>query len=125
TDEEQLLGATAADSRHAVAGGNGQTATTLHGLRENLNRVLVLPIQYHDKWQLLCEFLGCEYPSHQYPDCTDQGQRALAGESDQARLLRLPKAIRLKRDSSPRIADRSECPGVPIDELGRETQPRP
>ncbi len=125
TDDEKLLGATAVDVRHAVATGNGRLAPTLHGLRENWNRVLVLPAQHHDKWQLLCGFLGCEYPSHQYPDCTDQGQRALAGESDEARLLRLPKAIRLKWDSSPWIADRSEWPGLALEGSGCETHPKP
>jgi GR25 family glycosyltransferase involved in LPS biosynthesis len=125
TDDEQLLGPTAVDLSQAVTTGNGRIAGNLHGLPENSSRILVLPAQHHDKWQLLCGFLGCEYPSNQYPECTDQGQRALAGASDEARLLRLPEAIRLKWDSSPWIADRSEWPGLALEGSGFESHPQP
>src|SRR5690606_38568685 len=34
------------------------------------------PLQsgHHDRWRLLTEFLGCEYPSHQYPPGPDPVQ---------------------------------------------------
>jgi GR25 family glycosyltransferase involved in LPS biosynthesis len=127
TDDEDLLGTTAVELRYAAAYGNAlvagsdlcvSTQTLLHGLREHLSRVLVLPGEHHDKWQLLCGFLGCEYPSHRYPECADQGQRVLAEWRDEALLLRLPKAVQLKWDSLPWIADRSEWHGLALEESG-------
>lgn len=123
TGDECPLGLTPVDARHAAATGSAHVAShqacistqaLLHGLRAHLSRILVLPAKHHDKWQLLSGFLGCEYPSHSYPECMDQGQRALESKSDGARLLTLPKAIRLEWDALPWIADRSEWHGLAV-----------
>lgn len=134
TDTEQLLGPTAVGLRHAASGGIApvagsdvcvSTRALLQGLREHLSRVLVLPAEYPDKWQLLCGFLRCEYPSYRYPECADQGQRALAGCRDEARLLRLPNVVRLKWDSSPWIVDTSKWHGLALEESGSDTHGQP
>jgi GR25 family glycosyltransferase involved in LPS biosynthesis len=125
TSHEGLITAAVGDWYHAVATGNDEIAATLAGLLANSSRVLLLPVQHHDKWQLLCGFLGCEYPSYQYPDFTDQGQRALAGESDEARFAQLPKATRLKWDSSPWIADEGGWSGMALEASAFETHLMP
>jgi GR25 family glycosyltransferase involved in LPS biosynthesis len=134
TDDQLERGPTAIGMRQLTIAGyspadgdHGSTSTQalLYGLRGDLSRVLTLPAGHDDKWQLLCEFLGCEYPSHRYPECTDQGQRALAGGSDEARTVRLPTPIRLKWDSLPWIADGSEWRGLALGEVGSDTHPGP
>ena len=110
TDAEPLIGRTGIGSTsggiaRVPAGDVDVPRALLCALREHLSRVLVLPAAHPDKWQLLCGFLGCEYPSYRYPECADQGQRALAGYRDDAEPLELPEAIRLRWDSLPWIAD--------------------
>ena len=133
-DSEHTLGLTAAELPHAVStsdatvAGNRECDSTqalLHGLRKHSRRVLVLPTDHHDKWQLLSGFLGCDYPSHRYPECTDQGQRAVAGESDRLQLLQVPKATRMKWDSLPWIADKSEWHGLALEEAARDPNRKP
>ena len=82
-------------------------------------RVLVLPAQHRDKWELLCEFLGCDYPSHRYPQCEDRDQRRLVGsvrqsESGEPR----PQVERLTRDSSPWIVAEKDWHGLSLAEAG-------
>ena len=84
--------------------------------------VLVLPAHHHDKWELLCGFLGCDYPAHAYPECEDQGQRPLLlrvheGESD-----RWPQVRWLKSDSSPWIVPRKDWHGLPLEQAGEAVQ---
>jgi GR25 family glycosyltransferase involved in LPS biosynthesis len=127
TDMGDLLRPPDAGFRHAVSGrvapvadrdGSASPRALLQGLREHLSRVLVLPAETSDKWQLLCGFLGCEYPSYRYPQCPDQGQRPLAGGDNEAHLLRLPSAARLKWDSLPWIVDTSEWNGLGLEDSG-------
>ena len=76
--------------------------------------VLVLPNRYRDKWELLCGFLGCEYPAYAFPECDDQVQRPLlleAGENSSGRRF---EAKRLKSDSSPWIVSRKDWQGLPL-----------
>ncbi|MEX0755736.1 MAG: family 16 glycosylhydrolase [Actinomycetota bacterium] len=103
----------------------GTRRTLLHGLREHLSRVLVLPAEHDDKWQLLSGFLGCEYPSHRYPECADKGQRALARSPKEAR-SQLPKPVRLRWDELPWIADAKDWHGLTLKEsdLATSWQPR-
>lgn len=76
-------------------------------------RVLVLPAQHRDKWELLCGFLGCEYPSHRYPQCEDQDQRRLVATGRQvAGGESLHSVKRLASDSSPWIADQKDWHGL-------------
>lgn|GEM_PF-302813 len=130
TDDELLVGSTAGEVRRAPADRQGpvagnhmgvSTRALLCGLRQHSSSVLVLPAEHHDKWQLLAGLLGCEYPSHRYPECKEQGQRALTRDNDEARFLPLPKIIRLKWDSLPWIADRSEWHGVALKEPSYHT----
>jgi GR25 family glycosyltransferase involved in LPS biosynthesis len=124
TDDDHLRGPTRFESRRGAANDSEptqgsdvcvSTAADLHGI-EDRSRVLLLPADHQDKWQLLCRFLGCEYPTHRYPECADQGQRVLAGWRDKTPLLRLPKEVRLKWDSLPWIADVSDWHGMALEE---------
>jgi GR25 family glycosyltransferase involved in LPS biosynthesis len=82
-------------------------------------RVLVVPANHRDKWELLCGFLGCDYPSHRYPQCEDRDQRKLVGaghhsESGEPR----PPLERLPRDSSPWIVAQKDWHGLSLAEPG-------
>lgn len=83
------------------------------------HRVLVLPAQHRDKWELLSGFLGCEYPSHLYPQCEDQGQRRLVGTGRQSESREpLPPVERLTSDSSPWIISQKDWHGLPLVGVG-------
>jgi len=86
-------------------------------LRQLSRNVLVLPAQGQDKWELLCGFLGCDYPSAPYPKCEDQAQRKLSVNGSQISRNNLPAARRLRSDSSPWIAPRKNWDGVPLAEV--------
>ena len=89
---------------------------------ETPGNVLVVPAQHRDKWELLCGFLGCDYPVHAYPECEDQAQHPLylgVTESDSARW---PQMKRLKSDSSPWIVPRTEWHGLPLSEASEAVQ---
>jgi GR25 family glycosyltransferase involved in LPS biosynthesis len=122
---EHTLGLTAADLPHAATTCDAEEArqsdsarALLDQLRSHTRRVLVLPADYPDKWQLLTQFLVCDYPGHRYPECTDQGQRALLGEGHRPQLPHLPRAARLKWDALPWVADRPEWHGLALEEVG-------
>jgi len=85
--------------------------------RRTRGRALVLPAKHGDKWQLLCEFLGCDYPSHRYPQCKDRDQRRLVGtgrhrEGGEPRL----SVERQTRDSSPWIVAQKGWHGLSLAE---------
>lgn len=46
-------------------------------------RILTLPATHPDKWDLLSQFLECEYPSHRYPNRQDVGQRRLVARPNE------------------------------------------
>ena len=76
--------------------------------------VLVLPARYRDKWELLCGFLGCDYPVDAFPECEDQAQRPPligARASDRGGW---PQVKRLKSDLSPWIVPRKDWHGIPL-----------
>jgi GR25 family glycosyltransferase involved in LPS biosynthesis len=82
-------------------------------------RVLVLPANHRDKWDLLCRFLGCDYPSHRYPQCEDRDQRRLVGtgrQSDGGEPR--PPMERLTRDSSPWVIAQKDWHGLSLAEAG-------
>ena len=84
--------------------------------------VLVLPAQHRDKWELLCSFLGCDYPAHQYPEFEDQVQRVLFVGTCESDSDQWPQARRLKSDSSPWIVPRKDWHGLPLAEAGEAVQ---
>jgi GR25 family glycosyltransferase involved in LPS biosynthesis len=86
-------------------------------LRRTLKHVLVLPARHPDKWELLCRFLGCDYPSDHYPECEDQTQRKVSKSHQEGRRAFSPAAGRLKSDSSPWIAPSKDWHGIPLAEV--------
>ena len=78
--------------------------------------VLVLPAQHRDKWELLCDFLGCDYPVHPYPELEDQVQRVLFAGTRESDSDQRPRARRLTSDSSPWIVPRKDWRGLPLAE---------
>jgi GR25 family glycosyltransferase involved in LPS biosynthesis len=72
-------------------------------------RVLVLPVEHRDKWELLRSFLGCDYPSHRYPQCQDRPQRGVIGHRNGPRF----RAQRLTSDVSPWVIARPNWHGLP------------
>jgi hypothetical protein len=99
------------------ADGVGAPKLLVDELRQTSGGVLVLPAEHPDKWELLCGFLGCDYPNDQYPQSVDQAQRKLStGAREPGRDFSLT-AKRLKSDSSPWIAPPKDWHGLPLDEL--------
>lgn len=82
------------------------------------NRLLILPAQYRDKWELLSGFLGCEYPAHTYPDYEEQVQRPLVVGADEKLNGWRPQLRHLKRDSSPWIVPSTDWHGLSLAETG-------
>ena len=77
--------------------------------------VLILPVQHRDKWELLCGFLGCDYPSYAYPECEDLAQRLLMVGLNESTNALWPRVKQLKGDSSPWIVPRKkEWHGFPL-----------
>ena len=85
-------------------------------LRQTSRNVLLLEAQHPDKWEVLCGFLGCDYPSDQYPDCEDQSQRELCTTGRDKELGVTCTARRLKSDRSPWIALGKDWHGIPLAE---------
>ncbi len=77
-------------------------------------RTLVLPHEHRDKWELLCSFLRCEYPSHPYPECEDRVPRELVDNTGTSRNSPRPTATWLKRDSSPWVIDVKDWDGLSL-----------
>lgn len=90
-------------------------------LRRHSRSVLVLQAQDRDKWESLCDFLGCDYPSDQYPDSEDHAQRELSTRYRKNE-LRFSAVRKLKSDLSPWIAPSKDWNGIPLAEVsGRST----
>lgn len=73
--------------------------------------LLLLRADDEDKWDALCSFLGCDYPSDPYPHCKDIGQRLL---SEHGRRSTRFVARDLRRDPSPWIADSTDWLGIAL-----------
>jgi GR25 family glycosyltransferase involved in LPS biosynthesis len=86
----------------------------LRALDSASTRFLIVPAGHHDKWQLLTEFLDCDYPSHRYPQGADQPLRSIrqdgSGMPVGSRAGRAP----LRWDSLPWIAVLDGWHGVPL-----------
>lgn len=116
--EEDDAGLNGGDSREALCGGRssdhgvGLPNRLVDQLQQTSRNVLIFPTRERDKWELLCRFLGCDYPTDQYPQCNDQPQRKLnmgchvngRQFSSSARLL--------MSDSSPWIAPQRDWSGI-------------
>lgn len=76
------------------------------------NDELFIPLEYRDKWELICSFLSLEYPSSPYPTCKDIGQQKIMND------LAMPilnKVIELKSDKSPWIISLKQWEGISVD----------
>lgn len=93
--------------------GVGLPSRLVDQLQQISRNVLVLPIRDRDKWGLLCRFLGCDYPTDQYPQCKDQPQRKLTmGCHEDGRQFFSSSARRLRVDTSPWIAPQKDWSGI-------------
>jgi len=79
------------------------------------DKILNLPQNLSDKWEALCSFLKCEYPSPQYPNCIDIGQRKIAINKIQ-HIKNLASIKKLRIDSSPWIISGNNWAGIAIQE---------
>jgi GR25 family glycosyltransferase involved in LPS biosynthesis len=80
-------------------------------------RTLNIPADHPDKWELLSNFLECEYPALPYPRYEDVGQR-LSVDLPAARVTGSP-ATRLQADTSPWIVPMESWPGIRVADVGR------
>lgn len=98
------------DARFIVTSGIGEIPASMRG------RVLSLAPQESDKWEVLCTFLGLEYPAFTYPDSKDMGQRNVLQMEDRVS----PPLRRHKWDISPWIIAVNNWGGIRIDEVSPE-----
>lgn len=86
-------------------------------------RCLVVPMQNPDKWHLLTEFLGCDYPSHRYPSCGDGPQRTFEYRTD-VTATRSHRSRTPRWDALPWIVESEGWEGIPTrDSLRRSGVP--
>jgi GR25 family glycosyltransferase involved in LPS biosynthesis len=88
--------------------------TVLGSIDRNSTRSMIVPVGHPDRWQLLTEFLGCDYPSHRYPQCADQPQRQIRQDRSGVPASNRSKRASLRWDSSPWIAVSNGWHGVPL-----------
>lgn len=79
------------------------------------NRALHLPYEHHDKWAILSEFLGCEYPTFSYPLLDEIGQRDVIISDNP--INNTLSFRHLKFDVSPWIVASKNWPGISIYEI--------
>ncbi len=106
----------------SLAGKDWPAGSSMRLSEEIPGNVLMLPAQHRDKWELLCVFLGCDYPVHAYPECQDQAQRPLFVGDRESNSDRWPQVRRLKSDSAPWIVPRKDWHGLPLAEAGEAVQ---
>ena len=94
--------------------GTGPYGRLAEHLKERSGNVLVIPKQHRDKWELLCRFLGCDYPSDLYPECEDQRQRGLAIVHNERGCDAWFRPTAIRSDSSPWITPRTDWCGIPL-----------
>ena len=116
--EESQNGATKA----SVASEDWTDRTLMQISTELSDKVLVLPTHHRDKWELLCSFLGCEYPAYAYPEYVDQVQRHLVVGARENHNGWWSPVNHLKRDSSPWIVPRRDWEGL---QLAKAAEPVP
>ncbi len=80
-------------------------------------RLLILPSGHRDRWRLLTEFLGCEYPSHRYPSGPDSEQRPVLLAGAQSPAVDAPTPRRGRWDHLPWIVVADDWCGVPLKRL--------
>ena len=114
-DEAGLQGG---DSKNALCGGRssddgvGLPSGLVDQLQQISRNVLIFPTRDRDKWELLCRFLGCDYPTDQYPQCKDEPQRKLAMGCHENGRQFSSSARPLMSDSSPWIVPQKDWPGI-------------
>lgn len=81
----------------------------------DLNDALYLPKDYYDKWELLCRFLKCEYPTVEYPTCEDFGQLQIRPDKDRTSYYETSIKY-LQFDKLPWIISDKEWNGIEIKE---------
>lgn len=87
-------------------------------LEEDSGSVLVLSNGHQDKWALLSRFLGCDYPSHPYPECRERSPREVKIQISDADDSRTSHPARvLERDPSPWTIDRRDWRGIRCTEV--------
>lgn len=109
------------DRGRAEASAHGSAFPTLQSVLSGLgsSRCLILPAGHQDKWRLLTEFLGCDYPSYRYPQCGDQPRRSIRQQGIDSPAASSRKRVRLRWDSLPWIAASDGWHGVPL--VGEES----
>ena len=115
-------GPTVGAGEASLAGEDWPPGFSMRLSEEIPGNVLVLPSQHRDKWELLCGFLGCDYPAHAYPDCGDQAQRTLFLGDRDSNSYQWPQTKWLKSDSSPWIVRQKDWHGLPLSEAGEAVQ---
>lgn len=95
----------------------GEFGHLIDELRRVSCHVLVLPVDAEDKWELLCKFLGCDYPSAPYPNEEDREQRKLASIRSPKTAKSRASARKLKSDSSPWIVSQKNWCGIQLNEV--------
>ncbi len=83
-------------------------------LKKFTRNVLVVPAHHRDKWDLLCTFLGCEYPQSKYPEWDDKPQRIPLTRRICTYNNSFLQPTRLRSDSSPWVVDQKNWTGIPI-----------
>lgn len=95
----------------------GDYENLIDELQQITNHILVLPINAEDKWELLCKFLQCDYPSAPYPDEKDREQRKLELIQSPKATMSRASARKLKSDSSPWIVSQKNWGGIQLSEV--------
>ena len=75
-------------------------------------RMLTLPRDHPDRWELLRNFLDCEYPAFSYPQIEDRGLRPCGPETRS--VYPRSRAQRLRFDASPWIAPSKHWNGIRV-----------
>lgn len=88
-----------------------------HQLHQVTRNVLILSRSVKNKWAKLCEFLECDPPNGEFPECEDQRQRQLAIQVTTRR--RIDNNSKLKFDRSPWVVPlRRDWCGLPFSNVG-------
>jgi GR25 family glycosyltransferase involved in LPS biosynthesis len=98
----------------ALPGGSAPAMTQPSNVK---GRTLNIRADHPDKWELLSNFLGCEYPAVPYPRYEDVGQRLIV-ESPAAPITARP-ATRCQSDASPWIVPVESWPGIRVVDGGQ------
>jgi GR25 family glycosyltransferase involved in LPS biosynthesis len=90
------------------------TTLDIEQLSDFHDKILYLPIDHPDKWEILCKFFGFEYPSVPYPVIKDIGQRNIVDSGYKKDYQVLYKA--LKFDDSPWVLSPKKWNGITIND---------